>query len=103
MFDDGDPGGIGVFHLRDFHALDALLGVLQGKKVGQVSQGKTLQTDTQTGFIHHLEHELNSLAFLPEDIPVALPIISEIQGRGRRTLEAHLMLDAAAIHIVGFS
>jgi hypothetical protein len=103
MVDDRHPGGVGVFHLADIHPLNSFLGVFQGIQVSQVPQGESLQAHAQAGFIHHLEHELNPLALLPQDVAVAFPFIPEVQGGGRRAFQPHLVFDAAAIDIVGFS
>ena len=93
VLDDRHPGSGGVFHLRERRTLEALLGVLQRMEVGDGGAGKGLDPDADPGAVHHLEHDFHPLALLPQEFRVALPVVAQVDQTGRRTVDAHLLLD----------
>jgi len=103
MLDDGDGLGVGIFHFPDGDALDALFGVGHGVFKGGRAQVETLHAGSQTGFIHHLEHNLDAFALIAQQFADAFPVFTEIQRRGGRSLDAHFVLDAAGLHVIEFA
>ena len=52
------------------------------------------------GLIHHLEHDLHSLALLAENLGVAVAIVAETERAGRARANAHLVFNTGGLYVV---
>ncbi len=89
--------------VRELHAgqrtaLQALARIAQRVLPGAVRQSQALHADAEARRVHHGEHRHQALVRLADQ--VALRTI-EIQHACRRTVDAHLVFDAAATHRIG--
>jgi len=100
VLDDGDPRSVDVPHLGDVHTLDTLLGVLDRLQVGRRRRAQPLQADADARFVHHVEHVLDALVLLADQPAVAGAVRAEHQRAGGGAVDAHLVLDVAADHVV---
>ena len=82
---------------RQRTGLQALAGVAQGVLVGALGHRQALQAHAQAGRIHHLEHRLQALVRLADQVAGGAV---EVHHAGHRAVDAHLVLDAATTHRV---
>ncbi len=81
-------------------ALHALARVLHGVLVGALGHRDALHAHGVARGVHHDEHVLQAAVLLADQIPDGAAVVAILQhGRGR-SLDAHLVLDAHAVHIV---
>ena len=71
-------------------ALAAVLGVGEGPLVGPPGDAETLDTDEETGVVHHREHVAHALVGLADQ--VALGQV-EVERAGRTGVDAELLFD----------
>ena len=100
MLDDRHTLGSGVTHVLHFGALDARACIVEGQQVGPRAHRHALQTDADTGRVHHVEHQANALFFLADQLGFATVVLAEDQLTGGRTVDAHLVFDAGTVDIV---
>ncbi len=86
--------------LQEMPALDALAGVVQRVQVGGAGAGQRLGPDQEPGLVHHQEHGPHALVLLPEQGPPALALGSQRQRAGGVAVDAHLLFDPGADHVV---
>ena len=90
-------------HGNDVRALDALLGVVERMQVSRHGQGHTHHSHALSFFVHHLEHDLHTIALFTHEITDAFSVGAEVQSTGGVAVDTHFAFDVAALHIVGFS
>ena len=100
MLDDGNGLGVGVLHLPDRRALDSFLRVCD--RVLESGRGvpQALHPHFHAGLVHHLEHDPHAFALLAQKFADAVSVLAEVQGAGRRSLDAHLVLDVPRLDVV---
>jgi len=103
MVDNGDTGRVRILRCRDFHTLYPLLTVLKGIEIGGRRYGQALYPHGDSLLVHHLEHVLDSLTLLPDDVPDAVLVLTEIEHAGWRCVHAHFLLDASYLDIIQVS
>ena len=87
----------------DFAALHPGLCVMQGMLVGAFRDRHALDADFQARKIHHREHVLQTAIFLPDEIANRPFSIAKRHHAGRTAMDAELVLDGNALHVVAFS
>ena len=97
MDDDRVGRLVGRLRALEAAALQAFLGVDGGVLVGDFGDAEPLDADAEAGRIHHREHVPHALVRQPDQPARCL---LEIDHRGRRRLDPHLVLDRAAGHPV---
>ncbi len=100
VLDDRHLRGIGILHFLPGTALEALFGVRSGGLLCRTRGCTALQTDLDTGGVHHVEHEFHALALLAEEDPAAAIVGAEDEGAGGRSVDPHLVLDVVAVDVV---
>ena len=88
--------------------LHAVVGVLHGFLISTLGQTNALNTHLETGGVHHHEHVLQTLVLFTHQVTnralahFAL-VVAIQQHRGWRGLDAQLVFDGCAVHIVAFA
>ena len=81
-------------------ALHTLLGKTHGFLVGALGNGNALHAHAKAGRVHHDEHVLQTAVFLTHQVTYGTAVVAVLQHRGRAGLDAHLVFDADAMHVV---
>ncbi|MPM69296.1 hypothetical protein SDC9_116241 [bioreactor metagenome] len=98
-----NDGGAALHRAIDGAALHALLGVGHGVLVGAVGHGNALHANGVACRVHHDEHVFQATVFLAHQIADGTAMVTKLQhGRGR-CLDAHLVLDGHAVHVVAIT
>ena len=83
-------------------ALPALLGVGNGALRGALGHRHALRADRQARRVHHDEHDVEAAVLLAHQIADgAVALLAELHHAGRARVDAELVLDAGADHVVG--
>ncbi len=100
-----DDGAAARQRSVDRARLDAVARILRRLLVGPLGHRDALNADRIAGRVHHDEHVLEAAVLLADELahrarrpPVGA--IAELQHRGRARLDAQLVLDADAGHVV---
>jgi hypothetical protein len=94
VLDDVDLGRVGVLEVLDAGALLAVLGVVRRVEIRGRSTGQPLQTDADTGAVHHQEHLGHALVLLcAHQLTDTGVVVAEVDHAGGRAIDAHLVLD----------
>ena len=80
--------------------LHAVLGIGHGLLVGALGNRDALHAHRIAGRVHHDEHVLQAAVLLAHQVADGAAVIAELQHGGRRGLDAQLVLDADAVHVV---
>ena len=94
---DGSAAGQRAVHRA---ALHAVLGKLHSLLVRPLGNRNALYADGVARRIHHDEHVLETSVFLAHQVTHRTPVVAILQHGGRAGLDAQLVLDAHAMHIV---
>jgi hypothetical protein len=81
-------------------ALHAVTRVLDSLLVSAFGQRDALHAHAETRGVHHDEHVFQAAVFLANQRGSSTAVVAELQHRGRAGLDAQLVLDADAVHIV---
>ena len=95
-------------HLRttldtQFGTLDAIPGISHGTLVGALGIAQALQADVEAGSVHHDEHVLQAAILLADQGADGTAVVAEGQHRRRAAVDAELVLDRYAIHVVALA
>ena len=80
--------------------LHAIARVLHRFLVRALGHADALDTHCVAGRVHHDEHVLEAAVLLADEISDCTALVAELQHRRRTRLDAELVLDAHAMHIV---
>jgi len=103
VVDDGYVFGCGILARCKMSALYPGSGIIKGVHISGGRHGKTLDTHKCPGFVHHLKHCGHALVFFAEKGADARSFVSQSQGAGSITVNAHLFFKTGAYHIVEFT
>jgi len=78
VIDDGDGLGIRISRIPNCRALNTFLGIGHGMFESGRTQFQPLHARSQSGFIHHLEHDLDAFPLVAEKFTHALPVFAEV-------------------------
>ncbi len=81
-------------------ALDALPGEVARLLVGALGDGDALQPDIEPRIVHHREHALHAAVLLADEEADGAAIVAVGEHAGRAGMDAELMLEADAAHVV---
>ena len=93
-----------VLEVLDRCALLTILRVLERIHVRRARDGDPLDADRDARAVHHeehLRHALVQLGVTTDGITDAGLGLTEVEDAGRRSVDAHLVLDVADVHVVG--
>ncbi len=99
-----DDGGLLTGRCPHRPPLAALLRVGPRILVGPLGEGQALEAHREPGVVHHREHVAHSLVLLADQVadrPLAGVAVGHDAGGAR--LDAHLVLDGHAAHVVGLT
>ena len=96
VVDDGDRAG----GTRQVAALGAVMRKAHGFLVSAVGNRNTLHAHGKAGGIHHDEHVFEAAIFFADQVADSAAVVAELQHGGRAGLDAELVLDAHAMHVV---
>ncbi len=98
-----DDGRAGIDGAIDRAALHAVFGIGHGVLVGALGNRDALHAHRVAGRVHHDEHVLEAAVLLADDVAHGAAVVAVLQhGRGRG-LDAQLVLDAHAVHVVALA
>ena len=97
VVDDGRSGGHGAIHRA---ALHAVFGELHGLLVGALGNRNALHAHAVARGVHHDEHVLQAAVFLAHQVANGATVVAILQHGGRAGLDAHLVFDGDAVHVV---
>ena len=98
--DDRVRRAVGIFRAAEGAPLQALQGEGQAFLVGHLRHAQALHPHHQAGLIHHGEHRPHAVVGLAHQPAAGL---LEVQHRRGRALDAHLVLQAAAVNRVALA
>jgi hypothetical protein len=98
--DDGRAAG---HRAIDGARLHALLGEGRRLLVGALGDRDALHADRVARRIHHDEHVLEAAVLLADEMADRSATIAELQDRSRARLDAELVLDRDAVHVVALA
>jgi hypothetical protein len=81
-------------------ALHAVAGVAHGLLVGALGHRDALHAHAVAGGVHHDEHVLQAAVLLAHQVAHGAAVVAVLQHRGGAGLDAQLVLDAHAVHVV---
>jgi hypothetical protein len=93
----------GVDRPIDRAALHAVFRVGHGVLVGALGDRDALHAHRIAGRVHHDEHVLQAAVLLPDEVADGTAVVAVLQHGGWRGLDAHLVLDAHAVHVVALA
>ena len=85
---------------RGVLALDAILGIGQGLLVGALGHAQPLHADAEARLVHHDEHIFETAVLLADQVADRARAVAEGEHRGRAGVDAHLVFDRDAAHVV---
>ena len=94
---------LGIPEVGQVRALEALLGVLHGIEVGPGGGGQPLHPHADARLVHEDEHDHHPLVLFAEQLGVALAVVPEVHEAGGRSVNPHLVLDAADVVVVALA
>ena len=97
MVNDGAAAGQRAVHRA---ALHAVLGELHSFLIRTLSNRNALHAHGVTRRVHHDEHVLEAAVFLADQIAHSAAMVTILQHRRRAGLDAQLVLDAHAMHVI---
>ena len=98
MLDDGHSV---FFAVGKGRALGSFLGIAPGRVIGAGRDPQAHEPGVDAGLVHHLEHFFHAaLGLAQKDAPAGL-VLAEFQSAGGRGVQAHFLLQAHALHVVG--
>ena len=106
VLDDRNARCGGVFPVIDRRALLSLPSVLERIQEGRGGHADALNSDGNARAVHHLEHlrhALIELAVAAHGVPDAFSVVAEVEDAGRRSVDAHLVLDVRDVNVVRFA
>ena len=83
--------------------LHAVTCVLHRLLVGPLGHRDALHADREARRVHHDEHVLEAAVLLADQVADRAAVVTELQHRGRAGLDAHLVLDRDAVHVVALA
>ena len=96
VLDDRDPGRRRVLPVREVRALLAVPRVLHRVLVRGRRRRQALDADRDARAVHHPEHLGHAQVLDGADqLALAAVVLAEVEDRGRRAVDAHLVLDGA--------
>ena len=99
VVDDGDR----TARTFDGARLDALLRERDGLLVRALGEADALHADAEAGRVHHDEHVFEAAVLFADERADRAAMVAELQHRGRARLDAQLVLDRHAVHVVAFA
>src|SRR5471030_3160227 len=100
MMNDGDA--VAAF-LADRAPLHARLRVLARVLISAFGQRNAFQPDAEPRVVHHDKHVLEATVLLADEIADRAFAVSVRKHAGRARVDAHLVLDRHAFHIVALA
>ena len=98
-----NDGGRAFHAAIDGAALHAVVGVLHGFLIRPIGNRDALHADGVARGVHHDEHVFEAAVFLAHQIADGAAVVAVLQHRRGRCLDAHLVLDADAVHVVALA
>ena len=95
-----DDGRCALDGAIDRAGLHAVTRVLHGPLVGAVGHCNALHAHGIAGGVHHDEHVLQATVFLAHQVTHSTAVVAILQHGSGAGLDAHLVFDAHAMHIV---
>ncbi len=84
----------------DRPALHAVLRIGNGFLISAIGDSNALHADTKARCVHHDEHVLEAAVGLADQVTDCAAVIAKLQHRGGARLDAQLVFDRHAMHVV---
>ncbi len=84
-------------------ALHAVLRIGDGQLIRAVRHGDALHADPEARRVHHDEHVFEAAIFLADHIADRAAVVAVLQDGGRARLDAELVFDRDAMHVVALA
>ena len=100
VVDDGHGLARRTIHRTALHAFG---GIGQRMLVGAVGHGHALHADGEARGVHHDEHGVQATVLLADQVTHGAAGVAELQRGGGAGLDAELVLDGHAVHVVALA